>query len=88
MNKKPGHPQLFATLLLGQIIFGIASGAWCLQIIFATANSADRATKCAAMVGHWTGICRNIGLVKILSVIAFQVMWILEIGMSLLTLRV
>jgi hypothetical protein len=80
MNKKPSHSQLFAALLLGQIIFGIASGAWCLQIIFATANSGDRATKCATM--HWAGICRNLGLVKVLSVVAFEVMWILEIGMS------
>ena len=82
MNKKPGHSQLFAALLSGQIIFGIASGAWCLQIIFATANSGDRATMCATMVGHWAGICRSLGLVKVLSVIAFEVMWILEIGMS------
>jgi hypothetical protein len=82
MNKKPSHSQLFAALLLGQIIFGIASGAWCLQIIFATANSGDRATKCAAMVGRWVGICRNAGLVKALSIVAFEVVWILEIGMS------
>jgi len=77
MNKKPSHSQLFAALPLGQIIFGIASGAWCLQIIFATTNSGDRATKCATM--HWAGICRNLGLVKVLSVVAFEVMWILEI---------
>jgi len=82
MNKKPGHSQLFAALLLGQIVFGIASGAWCLQIIFATANSGDRATKCATMVIRWAGICRKLGLVKVLSVVAFEVMWILEIGMS------
>lgn len=79
MNKKPGHSQLFAALLLGQIIFGIASGAWCLSIIFATANSGDRVTKCAAMVEHWAGICRNLSLVKVLSVVAFVAMWILEI---------
>jgi len=78
MNKKPGHSQLFAALLLGQILFGIASGAWCLYIIFATANSGDRATKCAAMT-HWGDICRNSGLVKALSTVAFLVVWILEI---------
>jgi len=82
MNKKPSHSLLFAALLLGQIMFGIASGAWCLQIIFATANSGGRATACAAMVGRWVSLCRSPSLVKALSLVAFQVVWILEIGMS------
>ena len=82
MNKKPSHSLLFAALLLGQIIFGIASGAWCLQIIFATANSGDRATACAAMVGRWVSICRSPGSIKALSLVAFGVVWMLEIGMS------
>lgn len=79
MNKKPSHPLLFAALLLGQIIFGIASGAWCLQIIFATANSGDRATACGAMVGRWVSVCRSPSSIKVLSLLAFGVVWILEI---------
>ncbi|KIM43781.1 hypothetical protein M413DRAFT_388547 [Hebeloma cylindrosporum] len=80
MNKKPGHPQLFAALLLGHILLGVASGAWCLQIIFATAHTGDRETTCAAMTGYWTLICRNQVLVKAFSLVAFLVIWIFEIA--------
>jgi hypothetical protein len=66
---------------LGQIIFGIASGAWCLHIIF---TAGGLASKCTAMVemGFFTRICRRIGLVKGMSVVAFTALWMLEIGMS------
>jgi len=77
-STKPKHSQLFAALLLGQILFGIASGVWCLHIMF---TAGDLATKCTAMnqMGFFTGICRRLSLVKGLSVVAFTTLWILEI---------
>jgi len=77
-GKKPKHSQLFAAFLLGQILFGIASGVWCLHIIF---TAGEIATKCSAFVqmGFFTSICRRLSLVKGLSVVAFTGLWMLEI---------
>jgi len=78
-SKKPKHSQLFAALLLGQIIFGIASGAWCLHILF---TAGGLAAKCTIMIqmGFFTSMCHRLSLVRGISVVAFIALWMLEIA--------
>jgi len=71
----------FAALLFGHIIFGIASGALCLHLIFTSAASPERISSCSTLIpsASWEGFCRHPGLMKCLALGVFEFVWMLEI---------
>lgn len=73
--------SFFAALLFGHLLFGIASGALCLHLIFTGTASPERIAICSTLIrsAPWEGFCHHPGLVKGLALGVFEFVWMLEI---------
>ncbi|GLB40921.1 hypothetical protein LshimejAT787_0901360 [Lyophyllum shimeji] len=83
--RRPGPTALFTSLVIGQILFSIGSGALCLYLLFNTTTAQPWDTRgCLdhAFDTFTKEVCRKSAVLKGFSIAAYIVMWLAEIGMS------
>ncbi|KAF5370939.1 hypothetical protein D9615_009796 [Tricholomella constricta] len=84
--KRRGATSLFTSLVIGQILFSLGSGVLCLYLLFNNTPSQPwNANKCLAIASDsfTRELCQKSALLKGLAIAMFIVMWLVEIGKSI-----
>jgi hypothetical protein len=78
---------LYTAIIIGQLLFSIGSGVVCLYLLFQTSPSQDLGIDTCKTISFdqfTQNLCQRTPLAKGVAVASFAIMWLVEIGTSML----